>query len=155
MLRSPLSAPCRPACWQRWSPSAGLRRGLPLEIVTGLSTLIRFSLLPRGGGRGLLDDVESDLTTDRVVRLESAELEHRFRLMVADDDSEEAVHRLFSPAVIVEIVEQAPTGSRIEFRAGALVLGVPSHCFDTALLDALIDLGGGLARALTATAVRA
>jgi hypothetical protein len=126
-----------------------------IELVTGLSVVTRFSLLPRHPAGELLDDVQSLIGTDREVELESAELSARFRLLVADDDADIDVRRLFTPALIVEITEQAPKGARIEFEQGALVLGVHGHRYDPQLFDAFTQLAGDITGQLIAVHDRA
>jgi hypothetical protein len=121
-----------------------------IELVTGLSAIARLSLLPRHRAGQLLDDVESLMGPDRVVELESAELAARFRLLVADDDSDIDVRRLFTPSLIVEVAEQAPMDVRIEFEQGALVLGMGGHRSDPQLLDTLAQLAGDIAGQLLA-----
>jgi hypothetical protein len=121
-----------------------------IELVTGLSVVKRFSLLPRHRAGELLEDVQSLFGTDRPVELESAELSARFRLLVADDDSEIDVRLLFTPSLIVEIVEQAREDVRIEFEQGALVLGVRGHRYDSQLFDTLTQLAGDITAQLLA-----
>jgi hypothetical protein len=116
-----------------------------IEVVTGLSDVVRFSLMPRHAGGDVLDGVASRLSPDRVVDLESAELRDRFRLTVADEDSEIAVRRLFTPALIVDVLDSAQEGTRIEFEQGALVVAVGGHRYGVDTFDALIGLATAIA----------
>ncbi|MDX6591784.1 MAG: hypothetical protein QOJ13_980 [Gaiellales bacterium] len=79
-----------------------------LQVVTGLSGVLRFSLLPRTAGDRLIDAAGALLGPDRMVQLESAQLEDSFRLTVADEESEIAVRRLFTPSLIVDILNPCP-----------------------------------------------
>jgi hypothetical protein len=79
------------------------------------------------------------------VDLESAELRDRFRLTVADEDSEIAVRRLFTPALIVDLLDCAQEGTRIEFEQGALVVAVGGHRYGVDTFDALIGLATAIA----------
>jgi hypothetical protein len=123
-----------------------------LEVVTGLSDVIRFTLIPRSGWGGKLDGVMSAMTVDRTVNLESAELRDGYRLMVADDDSELAVRKLFTPKLISDLLEHLPADGRVEFETGALVVAVPGHRYDEQTCDALIAAGTSLTAGLTAPA---
>ncbi|MDX6552975.1 MAG: hypothetical protein QOH74_1463 [Gaiellales bacterium] len=109
-----------------------------VQVVTGLSGVLRFALLPRARGASLLAAAETLLGPDRVVELESTELEDSFRVTVADEDSEIAVRRLFTPSLIVDIVDAMPADALVEFGEGALLVALPSHRYEPDLLDALV-----------------
>jgi hypothetical protein len=120
-----------------------------LEALTGLESLTRMTLSPRLHGQGrLVDSVESLLTVDRAVDLESAEFAKAYRLFVADADDEVTVRRVFTPSLIVELVEIAGAGVAIEFETGALVCSVHGHTGDPDLLDALAHAASTVAAAL-------
>jgi hypothetical protein len=103
-----------------------------IEVATLRQDATRFSLRPRRRV-GLLDDIETAAGPDRLVELESAELGDRYRLLVDATESEMEARRLFTPALIVDLVDQAPDGAIIDFEGGTLVIAVPGHRFDPML----------------------
>ncbi|HZI34945.1 MAG TPA: hypothetical protein VFD61_04285 [Gaiellales bacterium] len=120
-----------------------------LETLTGLQSMTRLTLLPRHHGQGrLADGLASALTTDRSVELESAEFCNAYRLFVADEESELVVRRVFTPALIVQLVELAGTRMTIEFETGALVCSVHGRAGATELLDAMEGASVAVADAL-------
>jgi len=127
-----------------------------LEMVTGLEALTRMTLSPRLSGQGrLVDAVESLVTVDRAVELESAEFGQAYRLFVADEDDEVTVRRVFTPSVIVQLAELAVDGVMIEFETGALVCSVHGHVGDPDLLDALVKAARTVGAALAAAPAQA
>jgi hypothetical protein len=123
-----------------------------VEVVTGLTDVIRFTMIPRSGWAAKLDVITAAMTTDRTVNLESADLRDHYRLMVSDHDSEIAVRTLFTPKVIGELLEHLPADGRVEFEMGALVVAVPGHHYDEATVDALLAVVATLTAAVTAVA---
>jgi hypothetical protein len=120
-----------------------------LETLTGLQSMTRLTLLPRHHGQGrLADGLASALTTDRSVELESAEFCNAYRLFVADEESELVVRRVFTPALIVQLVELAGARMTIEFETGALVCSVHGRTGTTELLDAMEAASVAVADAL-------
>lgn len=98
------------------------------------------SLHPRSfGDNRVFDRIDSALTSNRVVQLESSELEHEYKLEVADSTSDVAVRLLFEPAFMVWCVDQAADEMLLELENGALVVAIPHHSYDAAQLDALVD----------------
>lgn len=120
-----------------------------LETLTGLQSMTRLTLTPRHHGQGrLADGLASALTTDRSVELESAEFCDAYRLFVADEDSELVVRRVFTPELIVRLVELAGARMTIEFETGALVCSVHGRAGATELLDAMEAASVAIADAL-------
>src|SRR5207245_877045 len=77
---------------------------------------------PRPGAADRRAGLSAD--PDRSVELESAEFCNAYRLFVADEESELVVRRVFTPALIVQLVELAGARMTIEFETGALVCSV-------------------------------
>jgi hypothetical protein len=120
-----------------------------LETLTGLQSMTRLTLTPRHHGQGrLTDGLASALTTDRSVELESAEFCDAYRLFVADEDSELVVRRVFTPALIVQLVDLAGARLTIEFETGALVCSVHGRAGGSELLDAMETASVAVADAL-------
>jgi len=120
-----------------------------LETLTGLQSMTRLTLTPRHHGQGrLTDGLASALTSDRSVELESAEFCNAYRLFVADEESELVVRRVFTPALIVQLVELAGARMTIEFETGALVCSVHGRAGTTELLDAMEAASVAVADAL-------
>jgi hypothetical protein len=120
-----------------------------LETLTGLQSMTRLTLTPRHLGQGrLTDGLASALTTDRSVELESAEFCSAYRLFVADEESELVVRRVFTPALIVQLVALAGARMTIEFETGALVCSVHGRVGTTELLDAMEAASVAVADAL-------
>jgi hypothetical protein len=120
-----------------------------LETLTGLQSMTRLSLTPRHHGQGrLTDGLASALTSDRSVELESAEFCDAYRLFVADEESELVVRRVFTPALIVQLVELAGARITIEFETGALVCSVHGRAGGKELLDAMEAASVAVADAL-------
>ena len=71
------------------------------------------------------------------MELESAEFCAAYRLFVADEESELVVRRVFTPELIVRLVELAAARMTIEFETGALVCSVRGRAGGTELLDAM------------------
>jgi hypothetical protein len=111
--------------------------------------MTRLTLAPRHRGQGrLTDGLASALTTDRSVELESAEFCNAYRLFVADQESELVVRRVFTPALIVQLVDLASARMTIEFETGALVCSVHGRAGGTELLDAMEAASVAVADAL-------
>jgi hypothetical protein len=120
-----------------------------LETLTGLQSMTRLALLPRHRGQGrLTDGLASALTADRSVELESAEFCDAYRLFVADEESELVVRRVFTPALIVQLVNLAGARLTIEFETGALVCSLHGRAGRTELLDAMEAASVAVADAL-------
>ena len=97
------------------------------------------TLHPRSfGDNRLLDRIDSALTSDRTVELESSELEREFKLEVPDLAADMAVRLLFEPAFIVSCLDQG-TGKLLEIENDTVVAAIPGHSYDTAELDGLVD----------------
>jgi len=127
-----------------------------LETLTGLQSMTRLTLSPRHRGQGrLADGLASALTTDRSVELESAEFCNAYRLFVADEESELVVRRVFTPELIVQLVDLAGARMTIEFETGALVCSVHGRAGATELLDAMEAASVAVADALCKDAATA
>jgi hypothetical protein len=97
-------------------------------------------LHPRSfGDNRLFDRIDSAFTSRRVVELESSELQHEYKLEVADDASDMAVRRLFEPSFIVWCVEHADSDLLFEIENDVLVVAIPEHSYDAAELDGLVE----------------
>ena len=73
------------------------------------------------------------------MQLESSELEHDYKLEVADSASDVAVRVLFEPAFIVWCIDQAADRVLIEVENETLVVATPDHSYDAAQLDGLVE----------------
>ena len=116
-------------------------------IETGVVTpgITRLTLHPRSfGDIRLFDRIDSKLTSDRVVELESSELDREFKLEVADSASDMAVRLLFEPAFIVWCLDQG-AGMLFEIEQQTLVVAIPGHSYDAAELDRLVGDAGTIA----------
>ena len=124
----------------------------PFTVVeTGVTApgIPRLTLHPRSfGDNRLLDRIDSKLTSDRVVELESSELEREFKLEVADSASDVAVRMLFEPAFIVWCLDQGD-GMLFEIEQETLVVAIPKHRYDAAELDGLVGKASTIAARLT------
>lgn len=99
----------------------------------------RLTLHPRSfGDIRLFDQIDSALTSDRVVELESSELGQEYKLEVVDSASDQAVRLLFEPAFMVWCLEQAADEMLFEIEHGKLVVAIPDHSYDAAELDGLV-----------------
>jgi hypothetical protein len=127
-----------------------------VETAVSAPDLPRLTLHPRSfGDNRLFDHVDSAFTSNRVVQLESSELEHDYKLEVADSASDIAVRLLFEPAFMVWCLDQAGDRMMLELENGTLVVAIPDHSYDAAELDGLVDKANTvvtrLADALAAT----
>jgi hypothetical protein len=105
----------------------------------------RLTLHPRSfGDNRLFDLLDSKLTSDRVVELESAELEKEFKLEVADSASDMAVRLLFEPAFITWCLDEG-AGLLFEIEQETLVVAIQGHSYDAAELDGLVGMAGTIA----------
>jgi hypothetical protein len=87
--------------------------------------------------RGWFDGADSALTANRVVELESMELDRRYKLEVRDAVSDVDVRRIFEPSFMVWCCEQQDVFFELE--NGELVVAVKHHLDEQAPLDALLD----------------
>ena len=98
----------------------------------------RMSLHPRSVlDRGWLDRVDSALTPDRTVELESADLQKRYKLEVRDDVSDVQVRQIFEPSFIVWCLDEQDVFFELE--DGELVVAVKHHLSEQGPLDALLE----------------
>ena len=105
----------------------------------------RLTLHPRSfGDNRLFDRIDSKLTSDRVVELESSELEKEFKLEVSDSASDMAVRLLFEPAFIVWCLDQGD-GMLFEIEEQTLAVAISGHSYDAAELDWLVGMAGTIA----------
>ena len=111
-----------------------------VETDVAAPDIARLTLHPRSfGDIRLFDRIDSALTSDRVVQLESSELEHEYKLEVADSTSDLAVRLLFEPAFMVWCLDQAADEMLLEIEDGTLVVAIPDHSYDAAELDVLVE----------------
>ncbi|MDX6481313.1 MAG: hypothetical protein QOG85_1823 [Gaiellaceae bacterium] len=111
-------------------------------LATGVP---RLTLHPRSfGDNRLFDRIDSKLTSDRVVDLESSEFDHEFKLEVADSASDMAVRLVFEPAFIVWCLDQGD-GMLFEIEEQTLVVAIRGHSYDAAELDGLVGKAGTIA----------
>jgi hypothetical protein len=73
------------------------------------------------------------------VRLESAELDERYRIYAAPDSDDTWLHELFSPSFIVFLLERAAQGFAFEYVEGTLCVSVIGRRTLTEDLDGLRD----------------
>jgi len=73
------------------------------------------------------------------VRLESAELDERYRIYASPDHDDNWLHQLFSPSFIVFLLERAPQGFAFEYVEGTLCVSVIGRRTLTEDLDGLRD----------------
>ncbi|HEY1481027.1 MAG TPA: hypothetical protein VGF46_13395, partial [Gaiellales bacterium] len=107
-----------------------------LDAVT--SDVSRMTLHPRSGlDKGWFDRVDSALTSNRVVELESSELHDRYKLEVKDDVSDIEVRQIFEPSFIVWCLDQKDV--LFELESSELLVAVKSHLTEQAPLDALLE----------------
>jgi hypothetical protein len=115
----------------------------PFTLVQAAVTargIPRLSMHPRAFlDNRLFDRLDSAVTTDRVVELESADLEKRYKLEVADEADDMAVHVLFEPSFMMWCLDQATQKLLFEIEHDTLVVAVPGHSYDPETLDGLID----------------
>jgi hypothetical protein len=119
-----------------------------VEAGVNAPGISRLTLHPRSfGDNRLFDRIDSNLTSDRVVQLESSELEREFKLEVPDSASDVAVRLLFEPAFIVWCLDQ---GNRmlLEIENETLVVAIPDHSYDAAELDGLVERASTVAARL-------
>lgn len=104
------------------------------------------TLHPRSfGDNRLLDWVDSAVTSNRVVELESSELEREYKLEVGDSASDVAVRVLFEPTFIVWCLNQTASRMLFELGGGRLVVAIPDHSYDAAQLDGLVEKASTIA----------
>jgi hypothetical protein len=111
-------------------------------VQTGVEApdIPRLTMHPRTlGDNRVFDRIDSAFTSNRVVNLESSELEHDYKLEVADSCSDLAVRLLFEPAFIVWCLDQASDEMLVELENETLVVAIPDHSYDAAELDGLVE----------------
>lgn len=101
--------------------------------------IARLGLYPSGV------DVDAEVSSSRLVRLESSELERDYRLEVADSASDVTVRLLFEPTFIVWCVDRAADKMLVEVEDGTLIVAIPKHSYDAAQLDGLVDKATAIA----------
>jgi hypothetical protein len=111
-----------------------------IETSVNAPGIPSLTLHPRSfGDNRLFDRIDTKLTSNRVVQLESSELEHEYKLEVADAASDEAVRLFFEPAFMVWCLDQAADQMLLEIENETLVVAIPDHSYDAAQLDGLVD----------------
>lgn len=73
------------------------------------------------------------------LRLESAELDQRYRIFVSPDHDDTWLHELFSPRFIVFLIEEAPQGFAFEYVEGTLCVSLVGRRTLSDDLDGLRD----------------
>jgi hypothetical protein len=127
-----------------------------VEAAVAAPGVPRLSLHPRSfGDNSLFDRIDSVLTSDRVVQLESAELDREYKLEVADGASDLALRLLFEPAFIVWCLDQAEARMLVEIEGDTLVVAIPDHSYDPAQLDDLVARAATVAGRLADTRMTA
>ncbi len=107
-----------------------------LDAVT--TPVARMTLHPRSVlDRGWLDRVDSAITPDRVIELESADLQKHYKLEVRDDVSDLQVRQIFEPSFIVWCLDEKDV--LFELEDGELVVAVKHHLSEQGPLDALLE----------------
>jgi hypothetical protein len=101
------------------------------------TTIERMTLHPRSFlDRGWLDRADSALTSNRVVELESTDLQRRYKLEVGDDVPDVQVRQVFEPTFIVWCLGQQDV--MFELENGELLVAVKHHLTEQGPLDALL-----------------
>jgi len=120
-----------------------------VETTVDASGIPSLSLHPRSfGDNRLFDRIDSAVTGDRVVDLESSELQHEYKLEVADEASDVAVRRFFEPSFIVWCLDHASDELLFEIENDVLVVAIPEHSYDAAELDGLVEKASTIASRL-------
>jgi hypothetical protein len=102
------------------------------------TTIARMTLHPRNVlDRGWLDGADSALTSNRVVELESTDLQRRYKLEVGDDVPDMQVRQIFEPTFIVWCLDQEDV--LFELENGELLVAVKHHLSEQGPLDALLE----------------
>jgi hypothetical protein len=99
-----------------------------LEVRRSLD-IPRMELSRRATGllRGLTDSLEDAVSDLRTVSLESEEFNGRYQLEVADDADDLAVRRIFTPAVIVALIDRDLPITDFQYEDGTFVLWRDGH----------------------------
>jgi hypothetical protein len=71
-------------------------------------------------GLGFLDKLQAAFGASRLVETESVEFNRRFSLSVNDGADQSAVLRIFTPALLVRLVEGAFPHTAFQYESGAL-----------------------------------
>jgi hypothetical protein len=112
------------------------------------------SLHPRSVlDRGWLDRLDSAVTANRTVELESADLQKRYKLEVQDAVSDVQVRQIFEPSFIVWCLDQKDV--LFELENGELVVAVKNHLSDQGPLDALLAQSRAVLGRITSAAAPA
>jgi hypothetical protein len=102
------------------------------------TTVARMTLHPRNVlDRGWLDRADSALTSNRVVELESSDLQRRYKLEVGDDVPDVQVRQVFEPTFIVWCLDEKDV--LFELENGELLVAVKHHLSEQGPLDALLE----------------
>jgi hypothetical protein len=102
------------------------------------TTVARMTMHPRSVlDRGWLDRADSALTSNRVVELESTDLQRRYKLEVGDDVPDMQVRQVFEPTFIVWCLDQKDV--LFELENGELLVAVKHHLCEQGPLDALLE----------------
>jgi hypothetical protein len=115
-----------------------------VQVVVGIGPVARLTIEPSGAGDRLFGGIQSWLSPDRGVELESTELADRFQLRIADSDDDLALRSVLTPAAIMHVLERLPGDCTVELEPGALVVSCPGIAAP-AVLDAMADVAAGLA----------
>ncbi|MGZ4480701.1 MAG: hypothetical protein ACXVY5_00720 [Gaiellales bacterium] len=111
-----------------------------VQVAVTANGIPRLSMHPRAFlDNRLFDRIDSAVTSDRVVELESAQLEKRYKLEVADEADDMAVHVLFEPSFMMWCLDQADQKMLLEIEHDTLVVAVPGRSYDPGTLDGLLD----------------
>ena len=120
-----------------------------VETTVDAPGLPSLGLHPRSFGHNrLFDRIDSAITGRRVVNLESSELEHAYKLEVADGTPDLAVRRFFDPRFIVWCLDQARDSMLFEIEHDVLVVAIRGHTYDADELDDLVERASTIAAAL-------
>jgi hypothetical protein len=120
-----------------------------VETPVDAGGIPRLTLHPRSFGDNVLfDRLDSALTSDRVVQLESSELDREYKLEVADASSDLLLRLFFEPAFIVWCLDQSGDEMLFEIEDGTLLVAIPGHSYDAAQLDGLVEKTNAIATRL-------
>ena len=98
------------------------------------------------------DKLDTTLTRDRVVELESSEMHDRYKIQVADGCDDMLVRRVFEPSFMIWCLDQQDPAALFELEDGVLVIAVKGHLDDEQKLEALVAQAETVSRYITRVA---
>jgi hypothetical protein len=118
------------------------------DVATPVASL---SLHPRSVlDRGWLDRLDSAVTANRTIELESEDMHRHYKLEVQDAVSDVEVRQIFEPSFIVWCLDEKDV--LFELERGELVVAVKNHLSDQGTLDALLAQSHAVLTRITSAA---